>query len=37
MKKNDNNKLIDENKNEKKDKKDTRRALRLADRVTEEA
>ena len=36
MKKNENNKLIDENKIEKKYKKDTRRTLRLEARVTEE-
>ena len=33
MKNNDNDKLIDENKDEEKDKKDTRRTLRLEARV----
>lgn len=36
MKNNDNDKLIDENKDEEKDKKDTRRTLRLEARVTED-
>lgn len=36
MKNNDNDKLIDENKDEEKDKKDTKRTLRLEARVTED-
>ena len=36
MKNNDNDKLIGENKEEEKDKKETRRILRLEARVTED-